>query len=68
METQARASPGAGRRRLHDDLLPRTGRRAGDSGISDNAGPILAGLLFGHGQRTAAANVFCRAAAGWDGY
>jgi hypothetical protein len=39
-------------RRLHDDFLPRTGRSTGDSGISGDAGPIFARLLFGHDQRT----------------
>ena len=46
-----------------DDLLPRIGRRVGDSGISHIAGPVLARLLFGHSERTTAPNVLCRLAA-----
>jgi hypothetical protein len=41
--------------------------RVGNAGVPDTAGPVLARLLFGHAQRAAAANVFCRLAAGWDG-
>ena len=36
-------------------------------GISDNARPVLARLLFRHDQRTDAPDVFRRSAAGWDG-
>ena len=39
----------------------------GNSGNSDATGSVLARLLFGHGQRATAANVLCRAAAGWEG-
>jgi len=48
---------------FNDDLLSRTGRRVGDSGIPHDTGPILARLLFGHGQRAAPTIVLCRAAA-----
>jgi hypothetical protein len=40
---------------------------AGDSGIPHHPDPILAGMLFGHGQRATATIVLCRASAGWDG-
>src|SRR5258708_2109013 len=52
---------------FYDDLLSRTGRRTGDSGVSDNARSVLASLLLGHDQRTTATNVLRRSAAGWDG-
>jgi hypothetical protein len=42
----------ADRRGFHDDFLSRAGRRTGDAGISDNASPVLAHLLFRHDQRT----------------
>jgi hypothetical protein len=58
---------GRDRRRLHDDILQRTGRSTGSARISDSARSILARLLFGHDQRTDAANVLCRSPAGWDG-
>lgn len=38
-----------------------------NSGISDNAGPVLARFLLRHNQRTDAPNVFRRSAAGRDG-
>ena len=43
------------------------GRRTGNAGAPDTACSILARLLFGRDQRTAATNVLCRPAAGWDG-
>jgi hypothetical protein len=49
---------GRNRRRLHDDLLPRTGRRVGDSGISDDAGSVLARMLFGHDQGASTTQMF----------
>ena len=45
----------------------RTGRRTGNAGVPDNAGPILADLLFRHDQGTTATNVLRRSATGWDG-
>ena len=39
----------------------------GNARVPDTAGPILARMLFGHGQGAIAANVLCRSAAGWDG-
>jgi hypothetical protein len=58
---------GRDRRRFYDDLLPRTGRRAGVARISDNAHCVLADLLFRHHQGTDETNVFCRPATGWNG-
>ena len=49
------------------EIHPCTSRRSRNAGASNNAGPVLARMLFGHDQGTAAANVLCRAAAGWDG-
>jgi hypothetical protein len=52
---------------FYDDLLPRSDRRTGNAGISDNARCVLALFLLRHDQRTDATNVFRRTAAGWDG-
>ena len=40
------------RRGFHDDPLPRTGRRIGEAGVSENGRSVLADLLFGHDQGT----------------
>ena len=55
------------RSRFHDDLLPRTGRRTRNAGVSNNARSVLADLFFGRREMTIAPNVLRRSATGWDG-
>ena len=59
METQARASPGAGRRRLHETTYYHVRVGALETlEFWNKFGPNLARMLLGHDQGTAAANVF----------